>query len=51
LLLQFTLIVTRPFGNYRRGDVIENPLTIEQILGSEHARFVVRVAADLQSGL
>lgn len=39
------LVVVRPFGNVARGDLVSDPARIEEILSSEHARFVVRVAA------
>ena len=37
------LIVVRPFGSYRIGDVVTDGKTIEQILGSEHGDHVVRI--------
>lgn len=48
--MEFILVVTRPFGTFRRGDVIENMTMIEEILRDERASFVVRVAASVQSG-
>lgn len=37
-----TLIVVRPFGSYRPGDVISEPDEVALILVSEHAGHVVR---------
>ena len=42
--MRYTLIVTKPFGTFRRGDMIEGGQEIDSVLNSEHARFVVRVA-------
>jgi len=39
------LVVVRPFGGFSRGDVITDAARITRILGSEQARYVVRVAA------
>lgn len=47
----FLLVVTRSFGAFRRGDVVEGMTAIDQILNSEHAAFVVRVAATLYPGV
>ncbi len=37
------LIVVRPFGSYRIGDVVTEEQAIEKILGSEHSAHVVRI--------
>ena len=41
----FHLVVLRPFQNYKRGDVISDALTVQKILSSPEASFVVRVSA------
>lgn len=46
---QHHLTVLRDFGNYRRGDHIEDEAEIARILGGEHAVHVVKVAADRKS--
>lgn len=38
------LVVVRPFGSYRIGDVVTDEETIERIMASEHADHVVRVS-------
>jgi hypothetical protein len=38
------LVVTKPFGRFARGDLIEDAARIEQILNGEQRRFVVQVA-------
>lgn len=47
----FLLVVTRSFGAFRRGDVVEGIAAIEQIQSSEYASFVVRVATTLYPGV
>ena len=42
--MQFHLVVVRPFATFSRGDIIADAAKISQILRSEHAHFVVRVA-------
>ena len=37
------LIVVRPFGSWRVGEVVDDGEKIEAILGSEHADRVVRI--------
>lgn len=37
------LIVVRPFGPWRIGDVVSDQPSIEAILGAEHAEHVVRI--------
>jgi hypothetical protein len=36
------LVVNEPFGQYQRGDRIEDPEAIKAVLESENAHFVVR---------
>lgn len=40
------LTVVRDFGNYRRGDHIEDDVEILRILDGEHRNHVVKVPAD-----
>lgn len=44
------LIVVKPFRNLVRGDIIIDKAQIHEILGSEHATYVVRVAAQPAKG-
>jgi hypothetical protein len=37
------LVVVRPFGSYRIGDLITDEPTIEKILSSEHSARTVRI--------
>lgn len=37
------LIVVRPFGSYRVGDLVTDEKSIDAILGSEHSAHVVRI--------
>ena len=37
------LIVVRPFGPWRVGDLVSDEQDVERILASEHAQHVVRV--------
>ncbi len=39
-----TLVVVRPFAGHAKGDAISDAATVAQILGTEHAVNVVRVA-------
>ncbi len=48
--MSIKLVVVRAFGRHARGDVIEDEAEIERVLGSEHARQVVRVLAAKQEG-
>lgn len=48
--MEMHLVVVKPFGSFSRGDVITDPTRITSILSSEHARFVVRVAARMPGG-
>ena len=38
------LIVVRPFGPWRVGDVVSDAANIEKIVESEHASHVVRIS-------
>jgi hypothetical protein len=48
--MEFHLVVSRQFGKLARGDVITDQARIAQILSSEHAHYVVRVAAAASKG-
>jgi hypothetical protein len=37
------LVVVRPFGPYRIGDVVTDEQSVERIIASEHAEHVVRI--------
>lgn len=37
------LVIVRPFGSYRKGDVVSDPTEIAKILASESTRNVVRI--------
>lgn len=37
------LVVVRPFGSYRVGDVVTDDHAMQAILASEHAESVVRI--------
>lgn len=41
------LVVARPFGGFRRGDVISDPAKMAQVLTEGHAQSVVRVMAEV----
>jgi hypothetical protein len=43
------LIVVRPFGGYRVGDVIDDPGHMRDALKGEHAKDVVRIGTPTQS--
>lgn len=43
--MEFHLVVIRAFAGFSRGDIITDPGRIAEILNSEQARSVVRVAA------
>jgi hypothetical protein len=43
------LVVTKPFLNYVRGDIIVDVLKISEILASEQKKFVTRVALSTTS--
>ena len=44
------LVVVRPFGGLARGDIVTDTARITEILNSEHARAVVRVAKPANKG-
>lgn len=37
------LVVVRPFGSYRIGDIVTDEQSIERIMSSENAEHVVRI--------
>jgi hypothetical protein len=37
------LVVTHPFGEWEKGDLIADPEFVEKVLASDHASAVVRV--------
>jgi hypothetical protein len=39
-------VVLRPFQGFRRGDVIKDAATVQQIMAGPQAGFVVRVSAE-----
>lgn len=39
------LVVVEPFLKYKRGDLIEDPDTVEQILASEQHNHVIKTVA------
>lgn len=41
--MNYFLVVTKPFGSFQRGAVIEDLARIEEIMASEHKDYVVRV--------
>ena len=43
------LVVVRPFGSYRVGDLIRDADEAEGVLGSEHAGDVVRIQSPGES--
>ena len=47
--MTYFLVVTKPFGPFHRGAVIEDQARIEEIMVSEHKDYVVRVATSLGS--
>ncbi len=44
------LVVVRPFGGLARGDVVIDNARIAELLNSEHAHDVVRVASSVKEG-
>lgn len=42
--MNFHLVVLKPFGTYRRGDVITDAVAVEKILGGPQASSVVRIS-------
>lgn len=47
--MTFHLVATRPFLGYVRGDIIADVAKINQILGSDYKRFVVKVTSSAAS--
>ena len=48
--MNYHLVVTHPWAEYGRGDVITDPETVKAILAGEHARDVVKIAAPEPQG-
>ena len=48
--MQVHLVVVKPFATVARGDIITDPVRIAEILKSEHAPHVVRVAIPADKG-
>ncbi|MGC1411096.1 MAG: hypothetical protein WA864_19405 [Acetobacteraceae bacterium] len=44
------LVVVKPFAGLARGDIVTDSIRINEILNSEHARSVVRVAVPASKG-
>lgn len=42
--MNYHLVVLRPFGGFKRGDVITDRAVIEKIMAGPEASFVVRVS-------
>ncbi len=42
--MTYRLIVTRPFLDFVRGDIVAEPSKIAEILSTEHKKFVIKVA-------
>ena len=42
--MEIQLVVVRPFAGFARGDVVADATHMDEILKSEHAHSVVRVA-------
>lgn len=40
--MKTVLVVSEPFGQYQRGDVIEDPAAMDAVMASENANQVVR---------
>lgn len=45
--MEIHLVVVKPFDGVARGDIIKDQTRVSEILSSEHARFVVRIAAQI----
>ncbi|HQT66024.1 MAG TPA: hypothetical protein PLC74_00310 [Acetobacteraceae bacterium] len=43
--MSIRLVVLKPFGGFKRGDMIINPAEVAKILASSHSSFVVRVSS------
>ncbi len=48
--MDIQLVVVRPFGDLSRGDIVTDIARISEILTSEHACSVVRVASLAKKG-
>ena len=48
--MKMHLVVVRPFRGYARGDVIADQKLMSDVLGSENARYVVRVVTPAPKG-
>lgn len=42
--MNFFLVVIRPFAQFARGHMIEDPVVIESVVAGEHANCTVRVS-------
>jgi hypothetical protein len=49
-ITQVHLVVVKPFGTLARGDIVTDSMRIMEILNSEHAHAVVRVAVSSNKG-
>ncbi len=43
--MSIRLVVLKPFGGFKRGDMIIDPTEVAKILSSSHSSFVVRVSS------
>ena len=43
--MTFHLVVLKQFATYKRGDLVTDTATVEEILAGPQASFVVRIAA------
>jgi hypothetical protein len=48
--MDFFLVVTAPFARFKRGDIIENMVKIQEVLAGEFRACVVRVGTPLTQG-
>lgn len=48
--MQVHLVVIKPFASFSRGDIVTDAERVAEILKSEHAQRVVRVAAPANEG-
>jgi hypothetical protein len=44
--MRYHLVVTKPFLDFVRGDIIADVIKIGEVLASEHQKFVTRVASN-----
>lgn len=42
--MTYYLVVTRPFLNFTRGDIITDSVRIAEIMSSEYRKFIVKAA-------